>query len=98
MKDVRRADGWIVNVELGSEFAAVTHRRWEQNLQPETSPEHFEVCWEMRVSFDSHVTRPTAVDLRIRQVRCHQDMKPELRKKIEDTLRGNVFCTHGYIL
>jgi len=55
MKDVRRPDGWTVHIKLGDAIA-VTHRRWEQNLAPEESKEHFEVQWELRTSFDKYAT------------------------------------------
>ncbi len=51
MKDVRRSDGWTVNIKLGNAIA-ISHHRIEQNIVLGDSKDHFEVLWELRVSFD----------------------------------------------
>jgi hypothetical protein len=78
LKDVRRPDGWTVAIRLG-DAVSVTHRRWEQNLTPPDSAEHFEAQWELHLSFDRRLERLRGVFLRVLQVRCAPNM-PEPRR------------------
>ncbi len=93
MKDVRRADGWVVALQVGADVNTVTHTRWDQSLAPEGSPDHFEVQWEARVSFDAAVTKLTAVIVRVRQVVCDPYMPTDTKATLMQLLRGD-----GYIV
>ena len=48
MKDVRRKDGWTVEIYVGEGRVWVTHERTEQSMEPEDDPGHFEVRWEIK--------------------------------------------------
>ena len=94
MKDVRRADGWTVLIYITHHGAIyVTHQRWEQSLHPESDPRHFEVRWEMRLSFDRDMQALRAVILRIQELRFSEDATPAYRQQIIDVLAGS-----GYIV
>jgi hypothetical protein len=41
LRDVRRPDGWTVELLLGKGVITVTHHRCEQNLAPENDASHF---------------------------------------------------------
>ncbi|MGZ4107288.1 MAG: hypothetical protein ACXVO1_08115 [Tumebacillaceae bacterium] len=92
LKDCRRADGWTVNVHLGAAIY-VTHQRWEQNLLPVDHVEHFEVRWEMRLSFDKHMNNLRAVILRIQEIQFHPEATQAFKVQIRQVLSGS-----GYIV
>ena len=48
MRDVRRQDGWTVEIYVGDGRVWVTHERTEQSMEAENDPNHFEVRWEIR--------------------------------------------------
>lgn len=94
MKDVRRPDGWTVLIYITHHGAIyVTHQRWEQSLHPESDPRHFEVRWEMRLSFDREMQALRAVILRIQELRFSEGATPAYRQQIIDVLAGS-----GYIV
>ena len=93
MKDVRRHDGWTVEIYVGDGRVWITHLRTEQSLEPEQDPAHFECQWEIRLSFDRQMLDCRAVFLRILQLNFHPNVQRERRAHIIDVLRGN-----GYII
>jgi len=92
MKDVRREDGWTIRIYLGDAIY-VTHTRWEQNLSPAEADDHFEVCWELRCSFDKGMEDLRAVFLRINDLRFMPNVKSDFKEKVTNVLRGS-----GYII
>lgn len=92
MKDVRREDGWTVLIYVGA-AVYVTHQRWEQSLHPPTSPEHFEVCWEVRLSFDLGLLDLRASIMRIQDIKFHAEATEDYKKSLRLALTGN-----GYIV
>lgn len=92
LQDVRRGDGWTVLIYVGQAIY-VTHQRWEQNLVPESDPRHFEVRWEMRLSFDRNMQQLRAVIMRIQELAFHEESTPAYRQQIRDILAGG-----GYIV
>ncbi len=92
MKDVRRADGWTVLIYLGDAIS-ITHSRWEQSLQPENDPKHFECHWEIRLSFDKLMSDLRAVFLRIQDISFHKNATVPYQAQILDVLKGS-----GYIV
>ena len=93
MKDVRRHDGWTVEIYVGDGRVWITHTRTEQSLEAEDDPAHFECSWEIRLSFDREMLDCRAVFLRILQLTFHPQMQRERREHVIDVLRGN-----GYIV
>eukprot|EP00808_Paulinella_micropora_P028721 g71844.t1 len=91
-KDVRRPEGWMIKIQLG-DANSVTHTRWEQSLEPPDSPQHFEVCWEIRLTFDRDMKDLKAVFLRIMDLKLHTEMPHERREQLQEILRGG-----GYIV
>jgi len=92
MKDVRRPDGWVIRIQLG-DANFVTHTRWEQAIAPPGSPEHFEVQWEIRMSFDKNMSDIRAVFLRIMDLKFSESMPIKQQEKLRTLLRGD-----GYIV
>jgi len=92
MKDVRRADGWTIQIQLGS-ANSVTHTRWEQSLAAPGSPDHFEVQWEMRLTFDKAMEDLRACFLRIQDLKFSETMTSERKDQLLWILRGG-----GYIV
>jgi hypothetical protein len=92
LKDVRRSDGWTVEIYVGA-AVYVTHQRWEQSLHPTDSPLHFEVRWEMRLSFDLQLQQLRAVILRIQELRFHEQATADYKRLITEVLTGS-----GYIV
>lgn len=92
LKDVRRPDGWTAEVYVGAAIY-VTHQRWEQSLHPPDSPLHFEVRWEMRLSFDRQMQQLRAVILRIQEIKFHEQATADYRRLITEVLTGS-----GYIV
>ena len=92
MKDVRRADGWTVNVYLG-DAVTIEHVRWEQSLDAVDSPGHFEIQWKVQMSFDRQLSDMKAVFVRVLQVVCSPNMDKNTRQEIEARYIGR-----GYIV
>jgi len=92
MKDVRRQDGWNIRIYLGDAIY-VTHTRWEQNLAAADSPEHFEVLWELRCSFDKEMTDLFAVFVRVNDIKFHDQVTPQFKEQVTQVIRGS-----GYII
>ena len=93
MKDVRRHDGWQVEIYIGDGRVWITHVRREQSMEPEDSPTHFEVEWEIRLSFDRAMEECRAVFLRIQNLQFHPQMPRERKQQIVQVLKGA-----GYIV
>ena len=93
MKDVRRHDGWQVEIYLGEGRVWITHVRREQSLDAEDSVNHFEVEWEIRLSFDRGMEECRAVFLRIQDLTFHPKMPRERKQQIVQVLKGA-----GYIV
>ena len=93
MKDVRRHDGWTVEIYIGDGRVWITHLRTEQSMEAEDDPMHFECVWELRVSFDRAMTDCRAVILRIQELHLNPAMPRERKDHIVEVLKGN-----GYIV
>mmetsp|Transcript_34986 Transcript_34986/g.64791 ORF Transcript_34986/g.64791 Transcript_34986/m.64791 type:complete len:540 (-) Transcript_34986:383-2002(-) len=61
-KDVKRPEGWQVQIHLG-EAVYVIHTRIEQSLHSREDPQHFECEWALRLSFDKNMDDLRAVCL-----------------------------------
>lgn len=104
LKDVRRADGWFVDVQVqsvqcidhsagGSEVAAsrltVTHHRSEQSVEAPDDANHFEIGWELRMSFDApRVSELKAAMLRLATVSFHEHVGVARRAQIMSKLHA----------
>jgi hypothetical protein len=93
MKDVRREDGWLVVVYLGSGNISVTHTRWEQSLEDSNSPNKFECQWEIRLNFDREMGDLRAVLLKIQELKFAENMGADRKAEILNILKGG-----GYIV
>ena len=93
MKDVRRHDGWQVEIYIGDGRVWITHVRREQSMEAEDSVTHFEVEWEIRLSFDRAMEECRAVFLRIQDLTFHPQMPRERKQQIVQVLKGA-----GYIV
>ena len=93
MKDVRRHDGWQVEIYIGEGRVWITHVRREQSMEAEDSVVHFEVEWEIRLSFDRAMEECRAVFLRIQGLTFHPQMPRERKQQIVQVLKGA-----GYIV
>jgi len=93
MKDVRRHDGWQVEIYIGEGRVWITHVRREQSMEAEDSVEHFEVEWEIRLSFDRGMEDCRAVFLRILDLTFHPGMPRDRKQHIVQVLKGS-----GYIV
>lgn len=81
-----------VQIYVGKAIS-ITHTRWEQSLHPPASPLHFEVCWEVRLSFDVRLTELKAALMRIQDIKFNEAATDEYKSDIRKALTGN-----GYII
>ena len=93
MRDVRRHDGWQVEIYIGDGRVWITHVRREQSMDADDSVTHFEVEWEIRLSFDRAMEECRAVFLRIQGLTFHPQMPRERKQQIVQVLKGA-----GYIV
>ena len=93
MKDVRRHDGWQVEIYIGEGRVWITHVRREQSMEAAESVTHFEVEWEIRLSFDRGMEDCRAVFLRIQDINFHPLMPRDRKEQIVSVMRGA-----GYIV
>ena len=88
MRDVRRHDGWQVEIYIGDGRVWITHVRREQSMDADDSVTHFEVEWEIRLSFDRAMEECRAVILRIQDLSFHAQMPRERKQQIVQVLKS----------
>ena len=82
-----------MEIYIGEGRVWITHVRREQSMEPEESATHFEVEWEIRLSFDRGMQECRAVFLRIQDLIFHPEMPLERKQQIAQVLKGS-----GYIV
>lgn len=56
--------------------------------EPEIDPQHFEVRWELRCSFDRAMKELRASFLRIEELTFHPHATKQRKTEVQETLRG----------
>jgi hypothetical protein len=71
-KDVRSADGWVVDVWLHKDRCEVKHIRKEQSVDFQSPQSYWKLSWELSQSFDGDMNAMTAAFLRVLGVDLNQ--------------------------
>lgn len=88
LKDVRTAEGWQLEIRCRPETVQVVHRKQQQNLVPEDSPDHLVVTWELLMTFTRDMVNMTDCALKLTKVEYNENMNPDARKAWEQKLVG----------
>mmetsp|Transcript_22283 Transcript_22283/g.41773 ORF Transcript_22283/g.41773 Transcript_22283/m.41773 type:complete len:398 (+) Transcript_22283:95-1288(+) len=86
-KDIRSADGWRILITLSKGYVQVGHTRREQSADMFGNTEnHWEVEWEVRMTFDDRMENMTAAQLRITRLILAETMEEKLAEELKATL------------
>mmetsp|Transcript_9266 Transcript_9266/g.27185 ORF Transcript_9266/g.27185 Transcript_9266/m.27185 type:complete len:110 (-) Transcript_9266:1089-1418(-) len=90
MKDIRDSHGWRFIINL-TDICQVCHVRREQSMDLWGKDEdHFEVEWEVRITFRREGFMPTATTLRITDLQMAETMSPEVEASLRTTIVGDL--------
>eukprot|EP00514_Thraustochytrium_sp_LLF1b_P001381 CAMPEP_0184522454 /NCGR_PEP_ID=MMETSP0198_2-20121128/8290_1 /TAXON_ID=1112570 /ORGANISM="Thraustochytrium sp., Strain LLF1b" /LENGTH=412 /DNA_ID=CAMNT_0026913281 /DNA_START=331 /DNA_END=1567 /DNA_ORIENTATION=+ len=96
-KDIRSADGWRILITLSKGYVQVGHTRREQSADMFGNTEnHWEVEWEVRMTFDDRMENMTAAQLRITRLILAETMEEKLAEELKATLVDGLivmYCT-----
>jgi len=81
LKDVRGADGWSIEVRIREDTVQVYHRKKQQSVAPENSPEHVILRWELVLTFERNMQRMTSATLNLIGLELSPNM-PEDNQKL----------------
>ena len=73
---------------MREESVQVIHRKKQQNLEPENSPNHIVVTWDLILSFHPEMHRMTDATLRLTDVKYNENMAESDRTAWDHKLGG----------
>ena len=99
-KDVRTSAGWRVGFNL-YETVQIFHQRREQSVDlwdsssstasaAAAAANHFELDYELRMTFDRGMTQMHAAHLRVLQLQTADTMEPNRRTELQSKLMGDL--------
>jgi hypothetical protein len=89
-KDVRTSEGWRIGINL-FETVQVYHQRREQSADLyNCAVNHFELEYEVRMTFDRGMSDLHATSLRVLKLDVADTMEPERRSELQSKLMGDL--------